>query len=135
MWKRINDLISLGFESRLGQSMLITIVVMLAPIALVIGYFSRRPYSDRWKHQFWYAKVYRWLRWQPWYIVKCLRVIFWSGWAPYLEYSYIKSRWEYMRHQLTIVKSLRDFRMGRVYTLEELKDIGTDEILSRSRVH
>jgi len=71
--------------------------------------------TDRYQHQRWYVKAYRWLRWRPLYAVLALRAM-------------ARSK-EDRAFMWRIYAGLADVKMKHYYTLEEARE-RIDERLS-----
>ncbi len=78
----------------------------------------------RYQHSPWYVKLYRWLRYRPWYAL-CgrLSVIAWrwnGSIIPYEESEFFKTKTAYVEHILTCWRSYADYKMQHVYSLREM---------------
>jgi hypothetical protein len=79
--------------------------------------------DNRYQHQPRHIKLYRWLRWRPYWAIKATWVILkWllSGARISEDYYWCKSRWGHVKFLWRIHRSLADCSMRHIFTMEEV---------------
>ena len=85
--------------------------------------FEKLP-DDRYQFQTRIIKIYRWLRWKPWYVLlTTLTIVRWlvtGAKIPTEEKLWFIMREDYIKHLWTMGMALAECKMKHLYTLEEV---------------
>jgi hypothetical protein len=80
--------------------------------------------DNRYQHQPRHIKLYRWLRWRPYWALKAAWVILkWvlsGARISYEEQFWCMTRWSYVKFLWRIHRSLADCSMRHIFTMEEV---------------
>ncbi len=79
--------------------------------------------DDRYQYQNRLVKIYRWLRWKPYYKVRAIyALILWvigGSEIPVEDKPFFANRKQYILHIIFLFNSLAEYKMKHLYTLEE----------------